>query len=165
MNILDFVEYDPRGYLVATKNHGRWKPGSRVGTLFPTIGYRCVKFLGSVYLEHRLIWQCVNGPIPQGFVIDHISGNPADNTIENLRLVSHSFNLRNAKLPRNNTSGHIGVYWSKSNKKWNAAVNDLDGNNINLGYFLTKEEAITARKNAEPLYGYHPNHGRKVQSS
>lgn len=40
-------------------------------------------------MEHRLIWEGVNGPIPEGFDIDHINGMHHDNRIENLRALEH----------------------------------------------------------------------------
>ena len=33
---------------------------------------------------------------------------------------------------------------------------------IFLGYFISKKDAIEARKNAEIKYGFHPNHGREL---
>ena len=37
---------------------------------------------------HRFIWELVNGPIPEGFQIDHIDHNGLDNRLENLRLAT-----------------------------------------------------------------------------
>jgi hypothetical protein len=42
---------------------------------------------------HRLIYQTLIGEIPKGLEIDHISGNRHDNSIDNLRLVTHSQNI------------------------------------------------------------------------
>ena len=42
---------------------------------------------------HRFIWQAFNGPIPNGFEIDHIDNNPANNRLYNLRLLT---NVENA---------------------------------------------------------------------
>lgn len=46
-------------------------------------------------LVHRLVWELFNGPIPQGFEIDHINAVKDDNRLVNLRLVTHSENLAN----------------------------------------------------------------------
>lgn len=56
-----------------------------------------------------------------------------------------------AKLSSRNTSGHKGVYWEKSRKKWNARIG-YRKKSINLGYFDEKEDAIKARKEAEEKY-------------
>jgi hypothetical protein len=38
--------------------------------------------------EHRIVWESEHGPIPDGFHVHHVNENPADNRLENLRLVS-----------------------------------------------------------------------------
>lgn len=48
-------------------------------------------------MEHRMIWEAVYGPIPDGYDIDHINRDHNDNRIENLRMLSHS---EHAKLSR-----------------------------------------------------------------
>jgi hypothetical protein len=109
---------------------------------------------------HRLIWCCYYGKWPESnLVIDHKNGNHYDNTIENLRLVTHAENSRNRSTPKDNTSGHIGVYWRKEKKKWQVQIGS-NGKTIHIGYFKNKEDAIKARKEAEKKYGFHENHGR-----
>ena len=44
---------------------------------------------------HRLVYITFAGPIPEGMVIDHISGVKTDNSIDNLRAVSVADNCRN----------------------------------------------------------------------
>lgn len=44
---------------------------------------------------HHLVWEAFNGPIPKGMEIDHIDGNPSNNSLENLRAVSHQTNMLN----------------------------------------------------------------------
>ena len=31
------------------------------------------------YFVHQFVWECINGPIPEGKVVDHINGNKEDN--------------------------------------------------------------------------------------
>lgn len=47
-------------------------------------------------LAHRLIWEFVHGPIPQGMQINHINGVKTDNRIENLELVTPAENIAHA---------------------------------------------------------------------
>ena len=42
---------------------------------------------------HRHVWEAFNGPIPQGFHIHHKDGDPANNHINNLELLSASEHL------------------------------------------------------------------------
>ena len=125
------------------------------------------KYVGILYngqrffvIYHRLVWCHYYGKWPESnLVIDHINGNCYDNSIENLRLVSQAENNRNRSTPKDNTSGHIGLYWIKSSSKWRAQIG-VNGKDIYLGLFKNKEDAIKARKEAEKKYGFHENHGR-----
>lgn len=159
--ILATLEYDSETGLFRRKgkagNHSKkgWFRGTKQKT-----GYRR---MGIGYLEHmvhRLAWAIHYGAWPR-FEIDHIDGNRDNNRIKNLREVNHTENSRNAKLSKWNTSGVCGVHYSSecTNNPWYAKIRH-DGENIYLGYFATKKEAIRARKDAESKYGYHMNHGR-----
>ena len=55
------------------------------------------------------------------------------------------------KINKNNKSGTTGVYFHKGTGKYTAVLT-LQKKAINLGYFNSKEEAITARKEAEEKY-------------
>jgi hypothetical protein len=41
---------------------------------------------------HRVIWECVHGPIPDGMVINHLNGMKDDNRLANLELVTQREN-------------------------------------------------------------------------
>jgi len=83
--------------------------------------------------------------------IDHINGLPHDNRKSNLRECTHSQNMKNMKLPLNNTSGDKGVYYRKDRNTWMAKI-FVDDKKINLGSFKNKEDAIKIRKQAEEKY-------------
>jgi hypothetical protein len=59
--------------------------------------------------------------------------------------------IASTKLPKNNTSGVMGVYWYKKGQKWRAEIR-FKGVNYYLGAFLTLSEAEAARKDAENKY-------------
>ena len=40
------------------------------------------------YQVHQFLWECFNGVIPEGKVIDHINNNREDNCLCNLQLVT-----------------------------------------------------------------------------
>jgi len=56
-----------------------------------------------------------------------------------------------AKLHIGNKSGHKGVRWNENRNKWTAHIG-FKGKQISLGYFIKKEDAINARKEAEEKY-------------
>ena len=112
-------------------------------------------------LKHRHDWEQANGPIPEGMTIDHIDGDPQNNALSNLRLVTQSDNMKNAKLRVDNKSGVPGVRWCKHRQKWAVQITSR-GNMQALGRYDDWFEAVCARKSAEVSYGFHPNHGRSV---
>jgi hypothetical protein len=60
-------------------------------------GYLRLKINQENHLVHRFVWQFFNGPIPNGFEINHIDANKCNNAIINLELVSHIQNIAHAK--------------------------------------------------------------------
>jgi|WetSurMetagenome_2_1015567.scaffolds.fasta_scaffold1032607_2 hypothetical protein len=53
-----------------------------------------VRINGKSYRVHRLIWEAVNGSIPDGHVIHHIDGNPLNNDIANLACMTNAEHVR-----------------------------------------------------------------------
>ena len=147
--------YDPSTGVVTNRRNGR-PAGTPHGHKYP---YKVVRLNYKSCFLHRLIWIYVHGEIPAGRNIDHINGFPDDNRLGNLRLATQSQNIRNLKLRSDNTSGFHGISWHKRSKKWMARIKGTNGY-VYLGVYNDKADAITARKNAERKYAYHPNHGR-----
>lgn len=87
---------------------------------------------------HRLI--ACPGP---GQVVDHANGDTLDNRRANLRVCSYSQNSANSRRPTHNKSGIKGVGWMKSERKWRARI-QVEGKDMHLGFFETKEEAAWA---------------------
>jgi len=53
--------------------------------------YRWVKpFDKPIMQEHRMVWESINGDIPNGYVVHHIDGDRLNNKIENLQLMTIS---------------------------------------------------------------------------
>lgn len=88
--------------------------------------------------------------------VDHISGVKTDNRKANLRTCEnpsefYSYNNRNTKLAKNNTSGHRGVTWRKDDQVWSAQIK-VNYKTLYLGDYLNIDDAIRARKEAEEEY-------------
>ena len=92
------------------------------------------------YFVSRIIYFMVSGVDPGVLEVDHEDRNPFNNNAENLRLGCKSLQTHNQSIRKNNTSGVVGVCWSKPHSKW---VVRLANNNesLSLGYFTCKVEA------------------------
>lgn len=115
-------------------------------------GYLCITINYKCYLAHRLAWFLVYGEWPL-HEVDHINGDPSDNRICNLRLATHSQNLKNQKIRKNNTSGYKGVYFNKKNGNWIARIK-INYRYFHIGVFADPESAHLAYvKRAQQEFG------------
>jgi len=133
--------------------------GSVAGTVNKK-GYICIGVKKKLYRAHRLAWFYVHGVWPDQ--IDHINHVRTDNRLVNLRSASEKENSTNIGRSKANTSGVTGVKWHKRDELWEAAIN-FNSKRINLGRFTDFNEAVKVRKQAEIMYGFHPNHGKTKQ--
>jgi hypothetical protein len=84
----------------------------------------------NVKLHHYVI-----GHPPKGMVIDHIDGDPLNNTRDNLQLASNS---RNAMRSPKKFGGVTALHGTGN--RWRARMR-VDGRMVSLGCYDTKEEA------------------------
>ena len=126
----------------------------KIASGFDGRGYETISILHKAYKSHRLAWLYVHGRLPDD-EIDHINGNILDNRIANLREVDRAGNNRNLKLNKRNKTGKMGVRFDSRRNRWYARIGEK-----HLGSFKLKEDAISAREEAEIHYNYHENHGR-----
>jgi hypothetical protein len=152
--LVDTLDYDAStgNFIWKVKRNsinGGVMPGDIAGRI--TRKYRRIGINGSRYAAHRLAWFYVNKSWPS-FEIDHINGDQSDNRMCNLREATHSENLKNMKMHRDNSSGFKGVYYvGKRNKCWQAQL-ATDGRRLTIGYFHTREEAADALNKVRPTY-------------
>lgn len=85
--------------------------------------------------------------ILDAYYVDHIDGCGLNNQKSNLRPTTHKQNLQNQKVQARSKSGYRGVslFIGDGNRKrqWRARIK-IDGTDITIGYFLTKEDAARA---------------------
>lgn len=99
----------------------------------------------NIYL-HRMIMKC-----PEDRLIDHKNRNTLDCRRSNMRICNKSKNAVNSFLRKDNTSGFKGITWHERENKWKARVT-VNQKRINLGTFITKEEAALAYNQAAQKY-------------
>ena len=152
------LRYEPETGFLYWKVGGKGKrKGKRAGNTNGHHGYKTINLDKKRYYVHRVAWLLYTKSWPS-FDIDHIDHITHNNKIENLREVSKSDNQRNKTIGKNNISGTIGVSFCKISQKWRATI-FVDGSHISLGYFQNAEDAKAARKTAEQIHNFHPNHG------
>lgn len=111
------------------------------------------------YLVHRIIWAMHNGPIPEGYFVDHEDTNSLNNKIGNLRLALQPQNRQNTGQQANNSSGFKGVFLNKKTGLWQVRVGK-NGFQHSFGYYKTIQEAnMVAIEARARLHGEFANHG------
>lgn len=73
------------------------------------------------YYVHRLVYQTFNGEIPSDKEINHIDGNPKNNSLNNLEIITHQENCIHRSTLKNNSTKKIEVrYLNGETKKFNS---------------------------------------------
>lgn len=79
--------------------------------------YSGVKLTSQYYrdyiMEHRLVWESINGKIPENFDIHHKDGNTFNNVINNLELLTHSKHSKHTALNDNPQTHQLRDYTGK----------------------------------------------------
>lgn len=147
VNWKELVLYDE-----SSSTYLRWKTEQRRGVnkqvlvkgvgeeagYFNKDGYSRTTFNSNKYFNHRIIWILHNGEIDESLFIDHIDGDRANNSINNLRLVSRKLNNRNAGITKANTTGFNGISFNKDTGIYLATWYDLSGS-LNSKVFSTRK--------------------------
>lgn len=120
-------------------------------------GYLQVTISGKIYQNHRLAFLYMTGSMPNEQV-DHIDHQKTNNVWSNLRLASRKENSQNRPLQVNSKCSCFGIRYIKSTNKYAARIG-VNKKEIFLGSYNLYEDAVSARRNAEKLYGFHENHG------
>lgn len=110
-------------------------------------GYIVFTISNNRYYAHRLAFLYMEGYIPE-HEIDHIDRNRQNNKWNNLRHVTSRCNKQNKSPQSNNTSGVVGVNWSKHANMWNVRL-CIDKKTKQIGYFKNFNDAVLARYNEE----------------
>lgn len=112
--------------------------------------YHVISCKGKRWLAHNLAYLIVYGEWYQP--LDHKDGDGLNNKIDNLVKSNKTHNSINRKLGISK-SGYIGVTKYGNGQKWKASIT-VNKQVIELGVFVNKQDAVTARKQAEIKYGF-----------
>ena len=107
-------------------------------------------------IVHRVVLLLKEKKLDPDKEVDHIDNNSLNNNPENLRESTHSENMHNSRIPKNNTSGHKGVFYHKASGKWEVRIR-FNGKLHNFGLYEKLEDAIktsiAARKKLHGEFG------------
>jgi len=96
---------------------------------------------------HRLITNAQDG-----LVVDHVDGNPLNNTRINLRVCTVAENCQNHVRPsKGNKSGVLGVCWHQRDRRWRVQCN-INGKRKYMGGYKTLKEAAAAAQDVRAKY-------------
>jgi len=144
----EWISYDPdSGEFTWKKSPNNLVNAGDKAGFYEKRGYRIINLNKKVVKAHRMAWAITYGYFPT-LEIDHIDNNPSNNKISNLREVDRSKNQMNARVPKNNSSGHKGVHYCNPKSKWIASIGH-NKKKICIGHFDSFEDALLARKKAE----------------
>ncbi len=120
---------------------------------YPRAVHRVGGKLKTVYLHRLILPSTVDCPF-----VDHVNGDSSDARKENLRLCTHSQNMRNTKLRIDNSTGQKGVDIHAQTGKYRARVT-VHGREFHLGLFDSADDAAIAVKVARnKLHGEYARH-------
>ena len=90
---------------------------------------------------HQLVAINFMNHTPNGLkvVIDHKDDDPTNNTLENLQLVSHRYNISKGSIGKS-SSKYTGVTWHKHRKMWMVGIT-YNKQHYHLGYYNSEDEA------------------------
>ncbi|AUR82521.1 AP2/ERF domain protein [Vibrio phage 1.152.O._10N.222.46.E1] len=147
-HVTDIFEYDLKAGYLRTKSTGKLNKHPRATGKH----YVKVQHQGTYYQYHNVVWECVNGPIPEGYTVDHIDTNKLNNNISNLRLATPAEQTHNTKS-YGKTSTFKGVDFNANAGKWFSRIY-YEGKSYWLGSYDTEIEAAKAYKTkATELHG------------
>lgn len=101
---------------------------------------------------HRVIMAA-----PEGVHVDHIDGDGLNCRRSNMRLATHTENMRNSRSRKDNKSGVKGVCFDVWTGRWQAKI-QVDGRTVHLGRFHDLKAAAEAYRAASEKY--HGGFGR-----
>jgi hypothetical protein len=131
----------PRWHFSTIKHGEAWNAkfsGTNAGTLLNT-GYVSVGIERKLIQAHRVIYKMMTGEEPPAH-LDHVNRDRVDNRWCNIRPATEIANHHNVSIRKDNTTGFKGVSYKPKLGKFLARI-QANGRRIEIGYFLTAQEA------------------------
>lgn len=124
-------------------------PGEVAAVKPDSLGYQYVTWKRKHYAVHRVVFLLTQGWLPE--CVDHIDGNPSNNSADNLRAATRMENVRNSRARKNNTSGVKNVCRHKQNCNWVVRLS-FNGKQRSFGAYSDLELADLVATEARNKY-------------
>lgn len=128
-------------------NQFKWSVMKSKDCFYAVRNFRISKGKKITILMHRQILKLTNPKI----LGEHRDGNGLNNQRYNLRISTHSENMRNTRPVKTGVSIYKGVSWAKKNNKWQVSI-QVNKERIFLGLFVNEIEAAIAYDKAAKLH-------------
>lgn len=138
-------------YMVSEDGRIRGMYGNKWMSYYDNGGYHKYTLRGRIVYAQVAVYCAFIDPTyrpNKGFVIDHIDGNPHNNTPQNLRKISHRENLSKERTHKSGTP--VGVCWHPKRKSYLAKIRD-GYDQINLGWWKDVENAAEIYRRARTI--------------
>lgn len=106
-----------------------------------------------IYMYHQILHVLPWVLSSLGLEVDHDNQDPLDNRALNLKIVTHKQNMQNSL--RHNFA--VGVCLDNTHNKWKAYLDRIDMPRLNIGTFVTEEEAYKALQDKKTELGLESN--------
>lgn len=127
---LDYDPTSPSGLRWIKRGSGRRK--DLMAGYQRTEGYWEVNTYGEKYRAHRIVWEIHHGSIPSDRIVNHIDGQPGNNLIGNLELVTSRINTLHGKWHTESPVPLPGL--SSPSHKWRVIITPPGQTHITIGH-------------------------------
>ncbi len=131
--------YKGRMFIASVDKDGYGKVS--LGKNGKSISFKVSQIVAMAFLSHK--------PNKHESNVDHINGDKSDDSVDNLRIVTHRANSSICFHPnkKNFSSKYVGVYWQSKRNKWCSNIR-YKGDIMHLGGFNDEIEASNAYQDA-----------------
>ena len=155
----EYLDYNPiNGHLTWIKRPSKKIHKNRRAGFLRKSGYRGINLFGTSYTEHHIIWFYNYGYWAEE--IDHINHIKDDNSLSNLRAVTHAENSRNMKKLKDTITGEQGIYYDLKKDRYTATIRKKGKVVFSMSCGPEDVDQLIKTRKAKLLeLGFHENHG------
>ena len=122
------------------------------GKIHKTTGYGTKNFGGKTLLAHRWVWQMLQGPIPEGLVINHLCSNRKCVNPHHLEVTDQAGNCRHGAGAKLSIEQVLEIKKAKASKKWGTGKKLADKHGVSAALIHDIWNGRSWKEVAAPLF-------------